>query len=401
VVACRARNPRGAPPRSSKVTAPGAVRMWYEIRMTAVDWTLLEPHRPLGPVQQAWYAARPDGGAVKLASLVRAGANPIAVVGPMGSGKSTEVLMALTLLADRVCTMCAVDHMDPATPLPAASSVLDLLCGWLTHDAAPGSLSPELNQKLFNAGISTRAGDMRQTALRVPAPDLLRETLREVRRVHGQKQAVIFCDGLEKYPADNAREILEALVPFRSDATLVVVVPTSLAYGPASYDIVSRFKLFHIRAAQVRDEGGISGREGREFLKTIVTRRLGFPTPLPAWMDDLLNRAAEASGGVPRAFLQLVLDAGMYARLAQREWPSKEDLGDAMRDHAESLRRLLVKGDLDALRAADGTDGLEVDPERRLRLLTHGLLLEYKLGERTVVHPAPLIAGIPAVLGAA
>jgi hypothetical protein len=42
----------------------------------------------------------------------------------------------------------------------------------------------------------------------------------------------------------------------------------------------------------------------------------------------------------------------------------------------------------------DGSEGLEVDPERRLRFLTHGLLLEYKVGDRIVVHPAPLLAGI-------
>src|SRR5262249_35850689 len=143
------------------------------------------------------------------------------------------------------------------------------------------------------------------------------------------------------------------------------------------------------------------GRAGRELLKTIVVRRLGLPTPLPASFDDLLNRTAEASGGIPRAFLQLVLDTGMYARLAQREWPTKDDLAEAMSDHPDSLGRLLVRGGRAALRAADGTDGVEMEPERRVRLLTHGLLLEYKLGDRTIVHPAPLLAGILALLGAA
>jgi hypothetical protein len=145
---------------------------------------------------------------------------------------------------------------------------------------------------------------------------------------------------------------------------------------------------------QVQDEGGVSGREGRGFLKAIVYRRLEIDPAAAPRLDPVLECAAEASGGVPRAFLQLVLDAAMYARLAEREWPTLEDLGEAMHDHAESLRRLLVKGDVDALRAADGTDGLEVESERRLRFLSHGLLLEYRLGDRIVVHPAPLLAGI-------
>jgi hypothetical protein len=111
-------------------------------------------------------------------------------------------------------------------------------------------------------------------------------------------------------------------------------------------------------------------------------------------LAHVLDRAAEASGGIPRTFLQLVMDAATYARLSNREMPSMDDLRDAMNDHAESLRRLLNKGDVAALREADGTDGLEVDPERRLRFLTHGLLLEYKIGDRIVVYPAPLLAGI-------
>jgi hypothetical protein len=375
--------------------------------MTAVDWTLLEPHRPLHVQQTARYVARPEGGAAKLVSLVRAGANPIAVVGPMGSGKSTELMTACLQLvteAGYIGSMHSFDHGDLGNAPPRShtvSNVLDSLVGSLLsfNNARKIELSSELKKKLINAGLLPSTEHMHVSAPRVPASDLLRETLREAQRISGNKSAVLLCDGLEKYPADKAHEILDALLPFRAEATLVVVVPTSLVYGPASYDIVSSFKLFHVRAVPVRDEGGISRRQGRDFLKTIVLRRLGF---LPASLDDLMSSAAEASGGVPRAFLQLVLDAATYARLAQREWPTQDDLRDAMSDHTESLRRLLVKGDLDALRAADGTDGIEIDSERRLRLLTHGLLLEYKLGDRTVVHPAPLLASsIPAQRGAA
>jgi hypothetical protein len=50
-----------------------------------------------------------------------------------------------------------------------------------------------------------------------------------------------------------------------------------------------------------------------------------------------------------------------------------------------------VAGDIDQLRAADGTTGVEIPEERRLRLLMHGLLLEYRVQQGVVVHPAPLL----------
>ena len=327
------------------MTGPGlrsGAGIRYDESMPAVDWTLLEPHRPLVADQESFHASRPDGGAAKLASLVLAGANPIAIVGPMGSGKSTEMMMAARQLiggGSHIGTSYALDHADPGTPPVAASRVVNLMCGLLAR-LYLAALSSELKQKLQNAGLLPIAEGVEQASPRILAPDLLRETLREVPggALTGRKPAVLFCDGLEKYSADKAQEILNALLPFQTEATLVVVAPTSLVYGPASYDIVSSFKLFHVRAVPVRDERGLSGTEGRAFLKTIVIRRLGLDHA-PLELDDLMDRAAEASGGIPRAFLQLVLDAGMYARLAQREWPTRDDLGEAMSDHLESLRR--------------------------------------------------------------
>ena len=55
------------------------------------------------------------------------------------------------------------------------------------------------------------------------------------------------------------------------------------------------------------------------------------------------------------------------------------------------MRCLLREGDVAALREADGSGGTEVPLTRRLRFLEQGLLLEYDIGGRVVVHPAPAL----------
>lgn len=373
--------------------------------MTSVDWTRLEPHRPLDLMSVGRYVARPEGGAGRLAQLVQAGAKAIAVVGPTGIGKSTELMMAASLLIARgqhFASPFLLDHLRAQAP------ALDALQAYREFFSA--MMAMNLAQQAGDQQIQLSAGLLEKLKRLSESPDLessgdtgdlLLEVLREVRRASGQKPVTLLCDGLEKYDGEEAGEVLEELLRLRDEAALVIVVPTALVVGPQSYEVISNFKLFPVHPVPIRDEDGTSASVGRGFLKAIVYRRLNLaPSAVPE-LDPVLERAAEASGGVPRAFLQLVLDASMYARLAEREWPTLEDLGEAMGDHAESLRRLLIKGDVDALRAADGTDGLEVDPERRLRFLTHGLLLEYKIDDRIVVHPAPLLAGVLARSGRA
>jgi hypothetical protein len=142
------------------------------------------------------------------------------------------------------------------------------------------------------------------------------------------------------------------------------------------------YRIEALRPLAVRAEHGPSWREGRAFLTQIVCKRLGIAAA-PDAAVSVLDRAAEASGGIPRVFLQLVQDAAFYASIAGREWPDADDLRQSMRDQVSSLRRLLRPGDLATLQSARGTDGLEVDVERRVRFLGHGLLLEYGEAEET------------------
>ena len=183
------------------------------------------------------------------------------------------------------------------------------------------------------------------------------------------------------------------LLQIQGEAALVIVVPPSLVVGPTSLLVVDdRLRVFPIRAVPVSpDDAEARWQEGRGFLIRIAVHWLALPAPLPTKFVRLLERAATQSGGVPRVFLQILRNAGMYATLAGRALPFEEDFFDAERDQHDTLTRILRDGDYAILRSADGTDGKEVPIDRRLRFLSHGLLLEYGIAERTIVHPAPLI----------
>jgi hypothetical protein len=209
---------------------------------------------------------------------------------------------------------------------------------------------------------------------------------------------VLLVDGLEKSTEEMARRIVSALLDVADEGSLIVVVPPSLVNGPTSYELLNRAKVFSIGAVCVV-EGEKAGKrsardlKGHAFLQALAEVRLDSPVVAYSMkMSNVFAEAATMSGGIVREFLQLLRDANRYAALVERMIPSKENLTEAAKDHAEHLERLLGPGDLAALRAADGTSGAEIQPiERRLRFLVHGLLLEYKIGGRTVVHPAPLL----------
>jgi hypothetical protein len=212
---------------------------------------------------------------------------------------------------------------------------------------------------------------------------------------------LVLLDGLERQDDSAIRASLDAFRPFLPSLDLVVVLPARWTSNDAFASALDGYRIEALRPLPVRDEHGPDWHEGRAFLRQIVCTRLGIAAPPSATAASILDRAAEASGGIPRVFLQLVQDAAFYGSVAGREWPDADDLRQSMRDQVSSLRRLLRPGDLAALQSARGTDGLEVDVERRIRFLGHGLLLEYGEAEDTRVFPTPLLEGILALRAAA
>ncbi len=206
------------------------------------------------------------------------------------------------------------------------------------------------------------------------------------KRVKSREVAFLF-DGLEKMQAQDAFSTVKSILSLREEVKLIIVVPLALVTGPETYALSSEgVRVFSIRAVPV----GQHSREGEQFLKDIAMQKLGV-TELPPGLDEIFELAARASGGLARTFLQILQDAAGYAALEQRDSPAREDLRNAVQDHMESFQRLLREGDRKALSEANGSDGLEVPLERRLRLLSHGILLEYSGPEgQAVVQQHPL-----------
>ncbi len=335
--------------------------------MSAFDWKKLSPHLPVKRGDDV-YVERPFDGGERLAMKVRAGLGPIAVAGPVGCGKSTELASANALLAaDYLALLVQLDRVENLRQ---------------TNDPA---LAVPLVNESFLAGFEAVGLPVRRDR---SFRDSILECLRTLKAAQARAGVAVLFDGLEKMRPEIAFVVVREFLELREEVRLVFVVPPSLVTGPETYLLSSEdVRVFPIRAVPVNVS---ARREGETFLKEIARRRLGV-AQLPPELTPIFDRAALASGGLPRAFLQILQDAAGYAALEQRNTPSQEDLRNALQDHAESIRRLLREGDQSALAQANDTDGLEVPLERRLRLLSHGILLEYPdPSGRAVVRRHPL-----------
>ncbi len=341
-------------------------------------WSKLAPHRPLdGGAPE--YAQRPESSGAELAAAVRAGWRRIAVVGPMGVGKSTELAAAQQLLVARGGTRSrtirlSIDKTFDMRRIEAGAvfaSILAMLRGGSPHRAQlPTDATRELRR------------------------DLARKELRAA------GTTALLVDGLEKADEAPARAVAEELFALGDDADIVLVVPASLAYGPGAAILGEDVRLFPVRPVMVSGPGEDAHR-GRLFLREVALRHLHQQSSHDS-LDQFIDKASMASGGVPRVLLQLLRDAHRHAVIAGAPTLAFDNLNDrvvrlasleqAMHDHGEQLRRSLLPGDVDALKQAEGQDGTEVPIDRKLRFLLQGHLLEYKVGDRIVMHMAPTLA---------
>jgi len=331
------------------------------------DWKKLSPHLPVAE-DEPTYVPRPfDDGAARLAMKLRANIGPVAVAGPVGCGKSTELAATVKLLMpDIVGVPMRLDRLENLRLADAED--ISRGTGRALIEAA-GKHFHERNKKVDSLFDKALVG------------------VREFKEKVKPREVAYLYDGMEKMQPQAAFLAVKSALSLREEVRIVCVVPLELVTGPESYALISEgVRLFPIRAVPV----GQHSREGERFLKSIAMQKLGV-TELPAELDEIFELTAKASGGLARTFLQILQDAAGYAALEQREAPSQEDLRNAVQDHMESFLRLLREGDRKALNEANGTDGLEVPLERRLRLLSHGILLEYPGPEgQTVVQQHPL-----------
>lgn len=354
------------------------------------DWKALLPHRPLDPSSDQ-YVPPPSGGAERIAEWILADRTTVLVAGPVGIGKSTELARAAHLMQlDRVACLIRLDRFENMRR--ATADQLLLRIAGILADETLGQpfiqLSRPLVAALEQAGVLThdKADKTRPTPSFVGRGlTLLNLTLAEVASIRNQRFALIL-DGLEKMPdGPTTLEFFESLGMLPDTVDIVAVLPWSLAFGIGSHAAIRGDE--HLLVLRTEDASP-PHYFAREFLAGILARRLQVPSP-PEFNEIFLQAAAH-SGGVPRTFLQLVADAGTYARIRRKAaWPNQTDLADAIAEQRESFRRLLRPGDTSAIQAAVLTDGRELELERRIRLLTHGVLLEQRRGSvtRLVIHP--------------
>lgn len=350
------------------------------------NWKALTPHLPLEP-GSAEYVAPLTGGGHAIADWILAGGSTVLLGGPAGIGKSTELAHAARLLETaRVSCLIPLDRWENMRRLTADKLLLTIAgrVASAATDVLHLELSSELSTALRLQGLP-RGSELGRF---VGTPESLAATaLAEVARKSKQGRIALLIDGLEKVPpGPDSMDLFDALGRLRSDVDLVVVIPWHAAFGPRGDTVVRpQERLEMLRAPEVEGAPGIPG---RSFLRKIITQRL--PATVQMIAEPLIDEAARWSGGLPRIFLQLIADAGTYANLRHPgTWPSPQDLADAIADQEASFRRLLLPGDAAAIRKAAGTDGLELELDRKVRLMAHGVLLE-KLTEKEPmlqIHP--------------
>lgn len=338
--------------------------------MAEPNWKALDPYRPLAG-SDVRYVPRPEGWALDLARMARVGmgGGRIAINGPAGVGKSTEL--------DRAAAELATDRL-------VVRSQLDQRVDLRTAD--DHKILGAIVAELLTIVPEARPGDVElpRPTIRAESLDGAAHVLRTAAKIRGQN-LVVLVDGLEKLEGPQVRAILNTLVELvgRAQAGLVVVLSPTAVMGSAAVDIVSRFKIVELRP--VLDEASA-------FWVSIVERRIDVGAEdWPLSFRAAVAGAAIASGGLPRLFLQLLEDAVGYAALRGEVWPSSEDVAEATQDQMDTFRYLLEKGDLEYLKKVSNQGKDDVEASTRARLVAQGLLLAHGRGADLRYRAHPLL----------
>jgi hypothetical protein len=357
------------------------------------DWRLLAPHRPLSPGDDA-YVARPTSGGDAIASWVVGGGSTVLVSGPTGVGKSTELAQAaLALQSTHIACLVQVDRIFNVHKL-TADYLMRIVAAGLVRLARDQLHLPISNELASAAAVPVEDLGGHRLASKLFRSDginVARAAVAEVARLSLQGRIALLIDGLEKMlPGPGAREIFDALSQLPESVDLIVIIPWHAAFGGGTEPILrAGERLYRVAAV---DTEGAAGIAAARFLERVLVRRLQGSDALPEVLAPLLGRAFEASGGIPRVFLQLMADAGTYARVKRgAAWPDDSDLTEAIVDQQGSFRRALLPGDTQAILAVEGTDGRELDLDRRMRLLAQGILLERVHEGRIWLQIHPLV----------
>lgn len=328
------------------------------------------------------YVERPARSGSWLAGRIRRGLCPILLVSHPGLGKSTELARAAAALSADEGLAVRLDLRDlkhGADPDRVLYDIAAETVQWWVQDGPDNQPSPFLVQDLRASDPHFPQGQGRTLSPR----EIALAAWEELTAAADVSRLPLLLDGVDALPADVGRGVLEALLALEPYAELVATGAPSLATGADNLLVVDRFRMV------VLDPLDPTSDDGAAFLRAVADAHLhaatGDAEPLS---DDAADALVTASGGILRDLLGLVRDAWAYGS----DDVDASAIDEAIRDRLERYRRLLQAGDREALRAADGTTGLEVPADRKTRLLQHGLLLEQGVGEGAVVRCHPLVA---------
>jgi len=233
-------------------------------------------------------------------------ARRLLVGGPVGCGKSTELLQIHKLAhPNYVVVLCPCDRDLPLHRLDLTTLVRYLLWRilFIVEDELPEhvTLSPQIRRDalacigspdvalpkphMFFSGLVGKAPE-------VDASRLFETFTRLVAEIEGAfRPVLLLVDGLEKVPPQLRQETLEELVrhPLLDGCTSVFVVPIWTLYGRDSMELYPDVEVLRIQTnAQVT------------FIHAILERRAG-----KVFNPMLLGQIADWSGGLPRDGLQI------------------------------------------------------------------------------------------------
>lgn len=342
-----------------------------------MSWKDLDPDVPLQGYEPE-YVPRAMGGD-HLAALLSHGLGPALLVGPPGTGRSTELNRARGSIGGSF--------------RPMVIDVAHLFRGhgraWYLHNLAEHLVDRVVDEDASYQPTAAIIEDLRASdpdfsrgrgKVRDPL-SLIREVLSELGAHLEPRRLALLVDGLDGWSPETGVALLRALAEIAPLVTLGAVACPHLVTGPAAQDLLAVFRTVELPIP--------ASEEGEAFLTELLARRRTHDEPLA---DEVLVEAMALSGGFPRIFLKLIRDAAVYAGVLGLPEATLETLERATLDQLKSLKMQLESGDLDALAEADGTEALSLPAARRGRLLTQGLLIPHVEGGRALHAIAPLAA---------
>lgn len=350
------------------------------------------------------------------------------IVGGVGSGKTTQLLMAQGQL-DAVPDVRAlfIDVSEKHDLAKLRSSVLLLLAGLTLSDLLPTKVSKE-SKEVKHAQVAFRRSahgyvdwvDVRDDpdgsshdepdeddddrymqpvhvkGVLVPPTPPLREDIQEKARQLGvlrnalstSQHVVVLFDSLDRLTdlRPFAEVVDQDIRAIKSAGIGVVVVsPLKALFGPAR-TILDRFDyLYHQSSVDVEQDPA-----GEEFLAHILRARVA-PDLLP---EEALRRVVQSSGGVLRDLISIARSAGEEAYTAGVDRVDVVHVESAADAFGRSLMLGLGPDEIDVLQRVRTQHTFVQTSDKHIALLVTRRVLEYGDGvRRYAVHPtiAPLL----------